>query len=71
MAFHTKKAAVPKAKFRLPSPSLVDYRVAQNRQFSWLGILTQLRLPRDYSPVTGHTSMQLCSSLQWRDRSGI
>ena len=24
-----------------------------------------------FPSVTGHTSMQLCSSLQWRDRSGI
>ena len=71
-AFSTKKAAVSsRYRSRLPFPSLVDLRGAQNRQFSWLGILAQLRLPRDCSPVTGYSSMQLCSSLQWRDRSGM
>ena len=71
-AFSTKKAAVSSRYHgRLPFPSLVDLRGAQNRQFSWLGIFAQLRLPRDFSPVTGLTSMQRCSSLQWRDRSGI
>ena len=37
-------AAIPRC--RLPSPSFVDRRAAQNRQFSWLGILARLRLPK-------------------------
>jgi len=70
--FTQRKPPHLKARCRLPSPSLVDLRVAQDRQFSWLGILARLRLPKGSASVTvPDCSVQLCSSVQWRDRFGV
>ena len=76
-AFHTKKAAASQRhRRRLPSPSLVDRRNQQflsgrAKQAVLLARNPHAAAPSQVSSVTGRTSMQLCSSSQWRDRSGI